>query len=118
MSNGGASITSQGTKSFFKFPMVLALLFAAPVLFGAGSVLFTWINNEDCDTKSDEDCDKLEYFDFSKTWPAGFAGFLMGEVILAYVVSAYRFFNSSDSVKKGSDEHGAPYIDFKLAVIS
>ena len=97
MINGDASITSQGTKSFFKFPMVLALLFAAPVLFVAGSVLFTWINNEDCHTTSYEDCDKLKYFDFSKTWPAGFAGFLMGEVILAYVVSACRFRNDSTS---------------------
>lgn len=89
--------TSQGAKSFFDYPIVLALLPAAPVLFVAGSLLFTYINNKDCHTTSYDDCEKLKYFDFSKTWPAGFAGFLMGEVILAYVVSACRFFNPSST---------------------
>ena len=51
--------TSQGAKSFLEYPMVPILLFAAPVLLGAGSWLATFINNKDCDTKSDEDCDKL-----------------------------------------------------------
>ena len=101
--------------------MILALLSAAPVLFGASSFLFTYINNEDCDTKSDDDCDKLEYFDFSRTWPAACAGLMVGEVVLAFVVSAYRFFNGSTpgennglkdalmTLEVGSDQLSARY---------